>query len=73
MLNPRNEDRLDEIDSLILKNEDFLVRVYVIDALNLESMDDDSLSDPYIQLILGETKIHVIFSIISRFFSFIKN
>jgi len=55
-----DDQRFEELDSLILKSQDILVRVYVIDALNLQPMDNDSLSDPYLQLILGSNKINVI-------------
>lgn len=49
----------EEIDALILKEEEFLVRVYVIDVLNLQQMDDDSLSDPYVRIVLGSRTIDV--------------
>lgn len=58
--NFNNEDKeFDELDSLILKSEQFLVRVYVVDALNLQPMDNDSLSDPYVRIVLGDVKIDV--------------
>lgn len=64
-----DEDKeFDELDSLILKSEQFLVRVYVVDALNLQPMDNDSLSDPYVRVVLGDMKIDVSFKFITNFF-----
>lgn len=54
------KSQYDELDALILHSERFLVRVYVLDALNLQPMDLDSLSDPYVRIILGDTKLDVI-------------
>ena len=58
-----NDSKDEELDALILKTNDFVVRVYIIDALNLQPMDDDSLSDPYVRLVLGSTKIDVFFNL----------
>lgn len=57
---PENDSRDEDLDALILESKDFIVKVYVIDALNLQPMDDDSLSDPYMKLVLGSTEIDVL-------------
>ena len=60
-----SEDSFEKIARLLLIKNECLVRVYIIDALNLEQKDLDSPSDPYLVIKLGNTKIsdreHAIF------------
>ena len=47
------------IDKEFLVKKELFVRVYICTAMSLPSLDDGSLSDPYIQIKLGKTIINV--------------
>ena len=49
-----------DLDREFIDKTPVIVRVYIINAVSLPQMDDDSLSDPYIEVILGNEKKDVI-------------
>lgn len=51
------EDGFEQIAKLLVTKKDCLVRVYIIDALDLVQKDSDSASDPYLILKLGDKSI----------------
>lgn len=51
------DDGFESIAKLLLVKTNCIVRVYFVDALNLEQMDINSASDPYLVLKLGTHKI----------------
>ena len=46
-------DAFEAISKLLVKKSDCLIRVYIIDALDLVQKDSDGASDPYLRLKLG--------------------
>lgn len=48
-------------DKEFIDKTQVIVRVYIINAVSLPQMDDDSLSDPYIEVKLGNEKKNVFF------------
>lgn len=52
-------DHSEVSDQEFLKRTEVIVRVYVIEAIGLNSKDEDSNSDPYLVLKLGKQKINV--------------
>jgi hypothetical protein len=51
------DDEFEAIAKLLLTKTNCIVRVYIIDALDLEQLDTNSASDPYIVVKLGTQKI----------------
>jgi len=49
------------IDKEFIEKSPVIVRVYIISAVSLPAMDDDSLSDPYIEIKLGQERKDVKF------------
>lgn len=54
-----NTKRFEFSDEEFLKRRDVIVRLYVIEAEGLPDRDDDSNSDPYLVIQLGDTKFNV--------------
>lgn len=50
-------DTVEQIAKLLLVKSECVVRVYIIDAMNLEQKDANSPSDPYLVLKLGKMRI----------------
>lgn len=51
------DDGFESIAKLLLVKTNCIVRVYLVDALNLEQMDINSASDPYLVIKLGTQKV----------------
>lgn len=47
------DDQFDEIRKMLLKKQNCIVRVYILDAYEIEQKDSNSLSDPYVRLKIG--------------------
>jgi hypothetical protein len=50
-----------DLDKEFLEKNHVIVRVYVVSVEGLPSMDDDSNSDPYIEVVLGDQSKNVFF------------
>ena len=50
-----------QFDKEFIDKTQVIVRVYIINAASLPQMDDDSLSDPYIEVKLGNETKNVVF------------
>jgi hypothetical protein len=48
----------DKLSQRFLNSRNCLVRIYIVDAYNVQSRDNDSPSDPYIKLVLGKQVIN---------------
>ena len=55
--NSDKPDRSLDLDKEYMQKTNCMVRVYVISAFALAQLDSDSLSDPYLKLVLGNTVI----------------
>ena len=53
-----DNDGFEKISKLLVTKSDCLVRVYIIDALDLIQKDSDSASDPYLRIKLGGRMIN---------------
>ena len=51
------DDEFNDITKMLLNKTKCIIRVYIIDAFDLEQKDRLSMSDPYIRLKLGHTEI----------------
>lgn len=51
------DNDIEQIARLLLVKTECIVRVYIIDGMNLEQKDSNSPSDPYLVVKLGKTKI----------------
>ena len=59
MVSEMNNAQFKEFDKEFLAKSMVIIRVYVLRALSLAQMDEDSLSDPYVKIRLGKKVVDV--------------
>ena len=62
------DSELKKFDKEFLTRTMVIIRVYILKGISLAQMDDDSLSDPYIKIKLGNKSVDVIKFIILFYF-----